>query len=451
MGNRRSVEKALERVGARAVLTADPDALRAADGLVLPGVGAFPRAMELLRDARARRAARTSARPPACRSSASASACSCCSSARPSTAAPTGLGLLPGDGPRRSTRRGLKLPHIGWSDGALDRVLAAARRACPTRRAFYLVHSFVPHPADEADVLGTGEYGERFASVVARGNVFGAQFHPEKSSRARAARCSRNFAALCAHGTPRMILYPAIDILDGQAVRLRPGRLRRRDRLRRPTRSTRRARWVEAGAQLPARRRPRRRQARRAREPRARRARSRRELAVPVQVGGGLRVAGVGARGARRRRRARDPRHRRAARRRPPRRLPRRVHGERVDRRGRRARRARSSVSGWTESTGLPAEAVIESLQHRGVRSFVYTNVDRDGMLGRASTLDEVERIADGRARARSSTPAASARSTTCARSPRCGRSNLGGVIVGKALYEGRFTVAEGQAALKGR
>jgi glutamine amidotransferase len=67
----------------------------------------------------------------------------------------------------------------------------------PDPAIFYHVHSYVPHPDDETDVLGLSDYGERFASVVARGNVFGAQFHPEKSS-AHGLRLLANFAALAA-------------------------------------------------------------------------------------------------------------------------------------------------------------------------------------------------------------------------------------------------------------
>ena len=60
----------------------------------------------------------------------------------------------------------------------------------PQETAFYHVHSLAPHPADPEDVLGTAEYGERFATAVARDNVFGVQFHPEKSSTRRPAGCS---------------------------------------------------------------------------------------------------------------------------------------------------------------------------------------------------------------------------------------------------------------------
>ena len=101
------------------------------------------------------------------------------------------------------------------------------------------------------------------------------------------------------------------------------------------------------------------------------------------------------------------------------------------------------STSGWQTTTQMPAESVIERLQNRGVRSFVYTNVDRDGML-EGPDLDEVRR--DRRRRAR---PLPVLRRHRLAGRPRGAAAlrqvNLGGVIVGKALYEGRFTVAEAQ------
>lgn len=242
-----------------------------------------------------------------------------------------------------------------------------------------------------------------------------------------------------------MILYPAIDILDGQAVRLVQGDFNERTVYRDSPLEAARA-WVEAGArflhvvdldgakhgsprnlaQIEA---------------------ITSELSVPVQVGGGLRsLASVRA--------ALD------------------VGAERVilgtaalrdvdllddclgafrervivsiDARG-----GRVSVSGWQESTGLPADEVIESLQHRGVRSFVYSNVDRDGMLGGIDT-DEVRRIAKAvRGRFIYSGGVGTLDDLRALVALR--QVNLGGVIVGKALYEGRFTVDEGQRVLQGR
>jgi phosphoribosylformimino-5-aminoimidazole carboxamide ribotide isomerase len=107
------------------------------------------------------------------------------------------------------------------------------------------------------------------------------------------------------------------------------------------------------------------------------------------------------------------------------------------------------STSGWQQTTQMPADSVIERLQNRGVRSFVYTNVDRDGML-QGPDLEEVARIAAVvRGRFLYSGGIGTLEHLTALRDLR--QVNLGGVIVGKALYEGRFTVREAQAALEPR
>ncbi len=108
----------------------------------------------------------------------------------------------------------------------------------------------------------------------------------------------------------------------------------------------------------------------------------------------------------------------------------------------------RVAVEGWQQVTGGEPEAVIESLMARGVRSFVYSNVDRDGML-EGPDLDEVRRIA-GVIRGRFLYAGGIGRIEDLEALAALRQVNLGGVIVGKALYEGRFTVREGQAALAG-
>jgi glutamine amidotransferase len=92
--------------------------------------------------------------------------------------------------------RAPKLPHIGWNlvTFARDSVLT---EGLGDAAAFYHVHSFACRPADPADVVGRGEYGEPFASIVERGNVYGVQFHPEKSSKDGLALLA-NFARVCA-------------------------------------------------------------------------------------------------------------------------------------------------------------------------------------------------------------------------------------------------------------
>jgi len=106
------------------------------------------------------------------------------------------------------------------------------------------------------------------------------------------------------------------------------------------------------------------------------------------------------------------------------------------------------STSGWQQTTQMPAENVIDRLQHRGVRSFVYTNVDRDGML-QGPDLDEVRRIA-GVVRGRFLYSGGIGSIADLYGLAALRQVNLGGVIVGKALYEGRFTVDEAQRALQG-
>ena len=106
------------------------------------------------------------------------------------------------------------------------------------------------------------------------------------------------------------------------------------------------------------------------------------------------------------------------------------------------------STSGWQETTQMPADTVITRLQQRGVRSFVYTNVDRDGML-EGPDLDEVARIA-GVVRGRFLYSGGIGSLDDLRGLAGLRQVNLGGVIVGKALYESRFTIREAQAALVG-
>ena len=107
------------------------------------------------------------------------------------------------------------------------------------------------------------------------------------------------------------------------------------------------------------------------------------------------------------------------------------------------------TTKGWTETTQMPADAVIERLHARGVRQFVYSNVDRDGMLGGVDA-EEVRRIADV-VRGRFLYSGGVGTLEDLAALVALRRVNLAGVIVGKALFEGRFTVADGQRVLDGK
>jgi len=193
MGNRRSVEKALARVGARVTISSDPEELRAADGIVLPGVGAFPRAMANLRelgldDALAERRAAGVPLLGVCLGM------QLLFERSVELGGAEGLGFLPGEVVALDAG-GAKLPHIGWNLVTFrhgSELVAGLPDATP----FYHVHSFAAVPDDPGDVLGTSEYGSPFVSVVARPPLYGVQFHPEKSS-AHGLALLRNFTAVC--------------------------------------------------------------------------------------------------------------------------------------------------------------------------------------------------------------------------------------------------------------
>ena len=240
-----------------------------------------------------------------------------------------------------------------------------------------------------------------------------------------------------------MILYPAIDILDGKAVRLTKGDFAQQTVYRDSPLEAARD-WVAAGARflhvvdLDG--------ARTGSPKNLEHVEAiTNELSVPVQVGGGLRSL-------------------------PSVRDALRAGAERVilgtaaytdldflddvlgafrervivsvDTRG-----GRVSTSGWQHTTQMPADSVIERLQSRGVRSFVYTNVDKDGML-EGPDLDEVRRIA-GVVRGRFLYSGGIGKLEDLEALAGLRQVNLGGVIVGKALYEGRFTVAEARRVLE--
>ena len=194
MGNLRSVEKALERAGAQVEAARDPERIRAADGLVLPGVGAFPKAMEAVRELGFDGLMREHV-------DAGKPALGIClgmqllfeSSSELGGA--EGLGLLGGE-VEQLDAPGLKVPHIGWNEVAWTNGTPIAA-GLPNPAAFYHVHSFAPRPSNADEVLGRSAYGTEFASVVGRGNVFGVQFHPEKSGPDGLALL-RNFVRLAA-------------------------------------------------------------------------------------------------------------------------------------------------------------------------------------------------------------------------------------------------------------
>jgi glutamine amidotransferase len=186
-GNLRSVSRALTEAGATSAVVADPSGLADADAIVVPGVGAFEPAMRRLGEGGLAQPLRDAAR-------AGVPLIGVCLGMqllfeRSAEGAPIpGLGLLAGT--VRRLPNGLKIPHMGWN--ALEpRRPDALFAGLPPGPYVYFVHSYVVDPADDGVVLASTRYGMSFPSVVRAGNIWGLQFHPEKSSHV-GARLLRN-------------------------------------------------------------------------------------------------------------------------------------------------------------------------------------------------------------------------------------------------------------------
>jgi glutamine amidotransferase len=194
MGNLRSVEKALEHVGAETLISSDPDVIGRAQGIVLPGVGAFPRAMDAVRSLGLDTLLRE-------RVAADVPVLGICLGMQLlfersiELGGAEGIGLLCG-AVETFGAPGLKLPQIGWNEVAWARP-SRLTAGLPDPCAFYHVHSFAPRPSATEDILGRAVYGETFATAVEREPVYGVQFHPEKSG-PHGLRLLSNFRAICA-------------------------------------------------------------------------------------------------------------------------------------------------------------------------------------------------------------------------------------------------------------
>jgi glutamine amidotransferase len=179
MANLRSVQKAFERVGCAADVTADPGRIADARKLVLPGVGAFRDAIARLRETGLDHVITThiaQKRPflGICLGMQMLFARSL------EDGVHTGLGVFPGDVVRFPKVRGLKVPHMGWNPLRLTRPDCPLLLGLPGT-AVYFVHSYFPAPADRGLVAAEADYPDPFCAVVWKENVYATQFHPEKS------------------------------------------------------------------------------------------------------------------------------------------------------------------------------------------------------------------------------------------------------------------------------
>jgi len=180
--NIRSAQKAFEAVGATITLTADPQKVRQANKLVLPGVGAFGAGMDALR-------ARGLDSAICDRVSQAVPLLGICLGMQflfensDEMGFHTGLGLVPGQVTRFDLADPkLKVPHMGWNQ-IEHKENNPLLRDVPDGAYAYFVHSYYCVPSTAEDIVAETSYGQTFTSIIARRNVYGIQFHPEKSQR----------------------------------------------------------------------------------------------------------------------------------------------------------------------------------------------------------------------------------------------------------------------------
>ncbi len=190
LGNLRSVMRGIEAAGARAVITGDAGEIAAADGIVLPGVGAFHEGMDQL----------GALRETVCAATKDVPLLGIClgmqmlmdSSEEHGTH--QGLGLIPGRVRRFPHVPGVKVPHMGWNAIRLTKEESPLLSGLPHEAYVYFVHSYYADTTPEYTLTST-DYILPFASSIVRDDVYGVQFHPEKSG-AVGLRLLKNFIDL---------------------------------------------------------------------------------------------------------------------------------------------------------------------------------------------------------------------------------------------------------------
>jgi glutamine amidotransferase len=179
MGNLRSVQKAFEKVGVEAEITSDPEQLRKAEKIVVPGVGAFEDAIAELH--------RRSLVEPICESIRRGTpflgiclGLQLLFDVSHEGGHFEGMGVIPGEVVRFQDQAGVKIPHMGWNQ-AVIRQPVPLLKGIDEGSHFYFVHSYYVVPTDQSVVAVECDYHQRFCAMIWRDNIFATQFHPEKS------------------------------------------------------------------------------------------------------------------------------------------------------------------------------------------------------------------------------------------------------------------------------
>lgn len=180
--NLRSIKKALEKVGAETAVTDNHSVITQAEGIIFPGVGAFEQAMTILKHKGLPMILKdiVGAGKPFLGICLGLQLLFTTSEERKQTDSPSphGLGMLPGQ--VRRFPPGLPVPHVGWNQVLLQRSHSLFA-GIPSGTYFYFTHSYYVEPQEENVTLTITDYNRFFASAIARNNLMGVQFHPEKS------------------------------------------------------------------------------------------------------------------------------------------------------------------------------------------------------------------------------------------------------------------------------
>lgn len=180
LANLRSVQKAFEAVGHAAEITSEPERVRAATRVVLPGVGAFRDAIAKLHETGLGEAVKDHIQ-------ADRPFLGICLGLQLLFARSheggefTGLDVFPGEVVGFRPQPGLRIPHMGWNLLRLTQPNCPLWKGLPTQSAFYFVHGFYAAPTDQNIISGEADYPTPFCAALWQGNVFATQFHPEKS------------------------------------------------------------------------------------------------------------------------------------------------------------------------------------------------------------------------------------------------------------------------------
>jgi glutamine amidotransferase len=182
-GNLRSVHKALLKVGADVQIVQQPEGMRAAQAVVLPGVGAFDDCINALRKQELLEASRDFIKTGKPFLGICVGYQALFERSEEFNSCAAGLGIFGGRVVRFTEQSGLKIPQIAWNQIEITRPDCPLYRGVANASYVYFVHSFYPQPTDAGIITTTTDYGGNFASSVWKDNVYATQFHPEKSQK----------------------------------------------------------------------------------------------------------------------------------------------------------------------------------------------------------------------------------------------------------------------------